>query len=115
MKRLLLIAALASALTLVACHYAGQRGQDITVFKTEQQAPVLETPAAPVVVPRPVTNPPVRRAPTQRTHTPLPKPKPHRPVLRLPPPVEDTLPPQQGTICIFPFNMVPTCTPGAFQ
>jgi hypothetical protein len=22
------------------------------------------------------------------------------------------VPPQQGVICIFPFNMIPSCTPG---
>ncbi|MGY3589340.1 hypothetical protein [Bradyrhizobium sp. USDA 4350] len=26
--------------------------------------------------------------------------------------VPEELPPQQGVICIFPFNMIPTCTPG---
>lgn len=38
---------------------------------------------------------------------PIPKARPHADQV----PVE-TLPPQQGTICIFPFNLIPTCTPG---
>lgn len=40
----------------------------------------------------------------------------HHPVPLPRPPMDqapvETLPPQQGPICIFPFNMIPKCTPG---
>jgi hypothetical protein len=71
----------------------------------------------PVVPPAPVTKPVVRHKPA-KTHQPV---KPHarpvpqpaaRPSAPVAPLGAGDLPPQQGVICIFPFNMIPSCTPG---
>lgn len=142
MKRLLIgpAIALASFGALFGCSgpkvpEAPKVPREIPIDNFEQRfPPIPHTP--PAVLPEPVRKPVVRRASSADRHKPAPhKEKPDatsptaRPHVRHPAgPVgplrapaesrvgeavpDQTLPAQQGVICIFPFSLIPSCTPG---
>lgn len=86
---------------------------EFNAFPTPPQI-TMPTPAphkAPVVKHRP--NPVKPHVVTKRPTVPAVRREP-RPVPPPAPPVE-TLPPQQGPICIFPLNFIPNCTPQEAQ
>jgi hypothetical protein len=126
MKRLLLIAALVAPTWLYSCMprsvvpdpavIVQETFDKLPPIPDVREIPILRDQVAPVipsykpkakphVQPRlPDHHAPVQRPSVDRKPTPVPRPSP------VEAPVE-TLPPQQGVICIFPFNMVPQCTP----
>jgi hypothetical protein len=135
MKRLLLGPALIAPLALFGCSNWGTsvkapelpkvpdviRQIPLEDFNTRypglKQVPAAEfekanpTPAVKKTVPpywqcngKPATN--HKNCPKDHAPRPVPKARPHVDQA----PVE-TLPPQQGPICIFPLNMIPNCTP----
>jgi hypothetical protein len=117
MKRLLLGPALALPLILGLCSFhtkvpelpkvpevvgsVSSAAREIPLDDFKQFPPIPVVPTAPVVKPK-VKPHAVRKAPMPRKAQPAPRP--------VDPPVAE-LPPQQGPICIFPFNMIPNCTP----
>ena len=127
MKRLLLIAALVAPTWLYSCMPKSVVPSPAVVvqetFDQLPQAPeVREIPLVPSVAPvlpsyKPKAKPNARPTGHPRPAGPLPRPRPAAPKA----PVAESqapLPPQQGVIeapaslsCIFPFNMVPHCTP----
>jgi hypothetical protein len=72
----------------------------------EHFPPIITTPT-PVPTPAPVKKAKPHGPAAPRPARPLPRPRP--PAAQAP---VETLPPQQGPICIFPLNMIPNCTPG---
>jgi hypothetical protein len=115
MKRLLLGPALALPLILGLCTFHTKVPELPKVPEVIREIPLddfKQFPPIPVVPPVPVKKHQVKkhapvvhpnRAPLRRPQTPV-----------APAPVEP-LPPQQGPICIFPFNMIPNCTPQEAQ
>ncbi|MCP1937372.1 hypothetical protein J2R95_003167 [Bradyrhizobium japonicum] len=126
MKRLLLGPALALPLFLGLCHLKGGEApkvpevvKEIPLPDFEQRFPRSASSAVPpipttppAVLPEPVRKPVVRHKPAEKQHV---RPAPTRSPRVVPPeapPAPEALPPQQGVVCIFPFNLIPTCTPG---
>jgi hypothetical protein len=114
MKKLLLpvFLVIVPALTLHMCTPKVPTPAD--VLKEAHEAFPTQQLEVPFLIP---TAPQVQHAapkPKPRPHQVKPKPKPvTKPIAPAPrPKTEEQLPQQQGTVCIFPFNMVPQCTPG---
>jgi hypothetical protein len=119
MKRLLLgPAVLALPLALFGCNWGTKAPELPKVPEVIREIPLEDFDHfPPVVPPAPVEAPVVRHKPA-KTHQPVKKhvrPTPARPSPVVPvetPDAGEALPPQHGVICIFPFNMIPNCTPG---
>jgi hypothetical protein len=113
MKRLLLGPALIAPLALFGCSNWGTKVPELPkVPEVIREIPLEDFEHfPPVKAPEAILAPQVpKRTHAPRHHTrPTPRPV-HRPVAPVAAP-EDTLPPQQGPICIFPFSMIPNCTP----
>lgn len=123
MKRLLLIAALVAPTWLYSCMPKSVVPDPTTVIKETfdnlpvpevRDIPIIKVPAQDYSLPAP--KPQAKKNDRHVPHsTPRPVPRPRPPVVLPRPPAREapveTLPPQEGVICIFPFNMVPTCTP----
>jgi hypothetical protein len=125
MKRLLLLVALAlPSLGLYSCVTRVKVPTATTIIQEAHEAfPMPELPPT-VLIPVPAeeferANPtPTQPKPKVKKHVPAARPVTRpapRPVPRPRPPVGqaevEPLPPQEGVICIFPLNMIPTCTP----
>ena len=130
MKRLLLIAALVAPTWLYSCMPKSVVPEpSVVIQETFDKLPIPEVREIPLDVPsvapvlpsyKPTAKPrDSHRAapqghPTRPVQRPVPKPLPRvRPPAAEAPVAESEapLPPQQGVICIFPFSMVPNCTP----
>jgi hypothetical protein len=119
MKRLLLGPALALPLILGLCHLrtTPEIPQLPKVPEVIREIPLDDFKAFPPIttLPTPVPHkaPAVKHRPnpvkTHARHVPKPTDRPVPPGSPVGP-VEE-LPPQQGPICIFPFSMIPNCTP----
>jgi hypothetical protein len=124
MKRLLLgPAVLALPLALFGCNWGtktpGALPELPKVPEVIREIPLDDFDHFPPIVPTPAPSAPVVK-PKAKTHVPVRHPRvgvaplAHKaPVAQDPRvPSEPPLPPQHGVICIFPFNMIPNCTPG---
>jgi hypothetical protein len=119
MKRLLLgPAVLALPLALFGCNWGTKTPELPKVPEVVRQIPLDDfNHFPPVVPPAPVEAPVVRHKPV-KTHQPVKKHVQHAPARPAhvdpveTPDAGEALPPQHGVICIFPFNMIPNCTPG---
>lgn len=128
MKRLLLGPAILSPLALLGfCSFHTPKLPDIpAVIRGAGDVPAVvrqiplddfkQFPTPPVVPVVPLrkphaTKPHQVKPSAHRVARPTPTRQP-RVVPNDPPDVPAPLPPQQGPICIFPFNMIPSCTPG---
>lgn len=118
MKRLLLGPALAiPLLSLGLCHLKTPEVPKVPEVVREIPMPADFNTRFPPITPQPEkpqwnTHAPTRPHVPARTHV-RPR-KPSRPVVQPAPPVQpEPLPPQEGPICIFPFNMIPNCVPQA--
>lgn len=111
MKKLLLIAALVAPTWLYSCMPKAPVPTPADVIREVHEAfpiPEVQIPELPADLTPPAVTHVKPKAKKHRTnrHVPVPGPR---------PPVDqdavETLPPQEGVTCIFPFNMIPTCTP----
>lgn len=103
MKRLLLIPALVLPTWLVSCN-GHKTPTPAEVVKEAHEAinerpTILLTPTPPDVKPTWAHRPAPKKHAVKRKPAPAPK------------KAESPLPPQQGPICIFPFNLIPNCYP----
>ena len=116
MKRLLLgPAVLALPLALFGCNWGTKTPELPKVPEVIREIPLDDfNHFPPVVPPAPVKKPVVKpHAPVRHPRVGVAPPSHKAPVAKDPRvSSEPPLPPQQGVICIFPFNMIPSCTPG---
>jgi hypothetical protein len=121
MKRLLLLVALAlPSLGLYSCVSRVKVPTANTIVKEAHEAfpslpEVREIPLTPELTPTlPAPQGPLVKPKAPRVDHPR-RALPARPVPRPRPPVDqapvEELPPQEGVICIFPFGLIPNCTP----
>jgi hypothetical protein len=117
MKRLLLGPALALPLILGLCSFHTKVPELPKVPEVIREIPLddfKQFPPIPVVPAAPIKKPVVRHKPALHHEKPkvtkAPVKAPVAPEEPLPPRSEAPLP-QQGPICIFPFSMIPNCTP----
>jgi hypothetical protein len=117
MKRLLLGPALALPLILGLCSFHTKvpelpKVPEVvgSVSSAAREIPLddfKQFPPIPAVPPVPIKKPVVRHKPALHHE----KPKVTKAPVKAPVAPEEPLPPQQGPICIFPFSMIPNCTP----